>query len=85
MKLVKTNDGSFGPTSTANPGDTLNYQITSRNTRRCRCDGYPGLATTSTPVLAHATYNDDCNLGCNNTAGCTRLDDHRRLRWRASS
>ena len=27
-KLVKTNDGSFGPTSTANPGDTLTFQIT---------------------------------------------------------
>ena len=31
VKLVKTNDGSFGPTSTANPGDTLTYQITITN------------------------------------------------------
>ena len=25
--------------------------------------------TTSTPILAHATYNDDCNLGCGVTDG----------------
>ena len=33
VKLVKTNDGSFGPTSTANPGDTLTFQITDHEQR----------------------------------------------------
>ena len=33
VKLVTTNDGAFGPTSTANPGDTLHYQITDHQQR----------------------------------------------------
>ena len=33
VKLVKTNDGTFAPTSTANPGDKLTFQITVSNTR----------------------------------------------------
>lgn len=63
VKLVATNGGAFGPTSTAQPGDTLNYQIVVSNTG-------PGKATDVavsddiSAILAHATYNADCSNAC---------------------
>ena len=68
VKLVKTNDGSFGPTSTADPGDTLHYQITITNSGDADATDIP-VTDDINAILQHATYNDDCNLGCGVTGG----------------
>ena len=62
-KLVKTNDGSFGPTSTAEPGDTLTFQITITNTGNAAATNVP-VSDDIADVLAHATYNADCSNSC---------------------
>ena len=68
LKLVKTNDGTFAPTSTANPGDKLTFQITVSNTGDADATDIP-VSDDINPVLAHATYNGDCSNSCLNTAG----------------
>ncbi|HET7029765.1 MAG TPA: hypothetical protein VFI34_04600 [Candidatus Limnocylindrales bacterium] len=63
-KLVRTNDGSFGPTSTANPGDTLTFQITVVNNGDGDATNVP-VSDDITDVLAHATLNSgSCNPSC---------------------
>jgi uncharacterized repeat protein (TIGR01451 family) len=62
-KLVATNDGAFGPTSNAMPGDTLNYQITIGNSGNADATDVP-VSDDISALLAHATYNDDCSNGC---------------------
>ena len=62
-KLVATNDGAFGPTSVANPGDVLNYQITISNTGNADATNVP-VSDDIAAILAHATYNADCSNGC---------------------
>ena len=69
VKLVKTNDGSFGPTSTADPGDSADhYQITITNSGDAAADDVP-VSDDINAILAHATYNDDCSHSCGFTAG----------------
>jgi uncharacterized repeat protein (TIGR01451 family) len=63
VKLVKTNDGSFGPTSTAMPGDVLTYQITVTNSGNGDALNVP-VSDDISAILAHATYNNDCSNGC---------------------
>jgi len=63
VKLVKTNDGSFGPTSTAKPGDKLTYQITITNSGNADATNVP-VSDDISAILAHATYNADCSNGC---------------------
>jgi uncharacterized repeat protein (TIGR01451 family) len=63
VKLVATNDGEFGPTSVANPGDTLTFQITVSNSGNGAATNVP-VSDDLTPVLAHATYNGDCSNAC---------------------
>jgi uncharacterized repeat protein (TIGR01451 family) len=62
-KLVATNDGDFGPTSNAMPGDVLNYQITIGNSGNADANDVP-VSDDISAVLAHATYNGDCSNGC---------------------
>jgi len=62
-KLVATNDGDFGPTSNAMPGDVLNYQITISNSGNADANDVP-VSDDISAVLAHATYNGDCSNGC---------------------
>jgi fimbrial isopeptide formation D2 family protein len=68
LKLVRTNDGTFAPTSSAEPGDVLTFQITVSNTGDADANDVP-VTDDINPVLAHATYNGDCSNGCDNTAG----------------
>jgi uncharacterized repeat protein (TIGR01451 family) len=63
VKLVKTNDGSFGPTSTAQPGDVLTYQVTITNSGNGDALNVP-VSDDISAILAHASYNDDCSNGC---------------------
>ena len=63
IKLVKTNDGAFGPTSTAMPGDKLTYQITISNSGNGAATNVP-VSDDIAAILAHATYNNDCSDGC---------------------
>ena len=63
VKLVATNDGAFGPTSVANPGDTLHYQITISNSGNAAATNVP-VSDDISAILAHASYNDDCSNGC---------------------
>jgi uncharacterized repeat protein (TIGR01451 family) len=62
-KLVRTNAGSFGPTSTAQPGDTLTFQITITNSGNAPATNVP-VEDDIAALLDHATYNDDCSDGC---------------------
>ena len=62
-KLVATGDDDFGPTSTANPGDVLNFQITISEHRQRSAANVP-VSDDIAALLAHATYNDDCSNGC---------------------
>jgi uncharacterized repeat protein (TIGR01451 family) len=64
VKLVKTNAGAFGPTSAANPGDKLTFQITVTNSGDADATNVP-VSDDIAPLLTHATYNNDCNLSCN--------------------
>jgi fimbrial isopeptide formation D2 family protein len=64
VKLVATGAGAFGPTSVATPGDVLNFQITVTNSGNGVATDVP-VSDNIAPLLAHATYNDDCNLSCN--------------------
>ena len=70
VKLVATGDGPFGSTSVANPGDVLNYKITVTNSGDGVATDVP-VSDNIAPLLAHATYNDDCNLSC---TGSTTLN-----------
>jgi uncharacterized repeat protein (TIGR01451 family) len=63
VKLVKTNSGTFGPTSTAQPGDVLTYQITITNSGNGVATNVP-VSDDISAILAHATYNNDCSNGC---------------------
>jgi uncharacterized repeat protein (TIGR01451 family) len=63
-KLVATGDGDFGPTSVANPGDVLNFQITVTNSGNGAATNVP-VSDNIAALLAHGSYNGDCNLGCN--------------------
>jgi uncharacterized repeat protein (TIGR01451 family) len=63
VKLVATNGGAFGPTSVANPGDTLHYQITISNSGNAAATNVP-VSDDISAILAHASYNDDCSNGC---------------------
>ena len=63
VKLVATNGGAFGSTSIANPGDTLNYKITITNSGDADATSVP-VSDDIGAILAHASYNADCNLGC---------------------
>ena len=62
-KLVATNDGDFGSTSSAMPGDTLNYEITIGNSGNATATNVP-VSDDISPILAHATYNGDCSNSC---------------------
>ena len=63
LKLVATGDGAFGPTSTASPGDVLNFKITVHNSGNAAATDVP-VSDDISAVLAHATYNGDCNNSC---------------------
>jgi uncharacterized repeat protein (TIGR01451 family) len=63
-KLVATGDSDFGPTSVANPGDVLNFQITVTNSGNGAATNVP-VSDNIAALLAHGSYNGDCNLGCN--------------------
>jgi uncharacterized repeat protein (TIGR01451 family) len=65
-KLVATGDSAFGPTSVANPGDVLNYQITIENVGNADATNVP-VSDNIAALLVHAAYNDDCN-------GCTYVE-----------
>ncbi|HUQ77911.1 MAG TPA: hypothetical protein VM427_03420 [Patescibacteria group bacterium] len=62
-KLVATGAGTFAGTSTANPGDNLNYQITISNSGSAVATNVP-VSDNIAAILAHATYNDDCSNSC---------------------
>ena len=63
VKLVSTNDEAFAGSNTALPGDIVNYQITVSNSGDADATNVP-VSDDISAILAHATYNDDCNLGC---------------------
>jgi uncharacterized repeat protein (TIGR01451 family) len=63
VKLVATGDGPFGPTSTAEPGDIVNYQITVTNSGNADATNVP-VSDDISDILAHATYNADCSDAC---------------------
>jgi len=63
LKLVATNDDDFAPTSTALPGDVLNYQITVTNSGNGAATNVP-VTDDIAAILTHATYNDDCSNAC---------------------
>jgi uncharacterized repeat protein (TIGR01451 family) len=63
VKLVATGDGAFGPTSQAQPGDVVNYQITVSNSGNADATNVP-VSDDIADILAHATYNNDCSDGC---------------------
>ena len=63
VKLVKTNAGAFGPTSAANPGDKVTFQITVTNTGDADATNVP-VSDDISALLAHGTYNNDCSNGC---------------------
>jgi uncharacterized repeat protein (TIGR01451 family) len=63
VKLVATGDDAFGPTSQAEPGDVVNYQITVTNSGDADATNVP-VTDDIADILAHATYNDDCSDGC---------------------
>ncbi len=63
VKLVGTNGGALGPTSTAVPGDILHYQITITNSGNAAATNVP-FSDDIAAILAHATYNNDCSDGC---------------------
>jgi uncharacterized repeat protein (TIGR01451 family) len=67
VKLVATNDGEFGPTSTAEPGDTLTFQITVTNSGDGDAIDVP-VTDDINPVLTHASFVS-CSDGCDNVAG----------------
>jgi uncharacterized repeat protein (TIGR01451 family) len=62
-KLVATNDGGFGPTSNAMPGDILNYKITIGNSGNADANNVP-VSDDISAILAHASYNGDCSNSC---------------------
>ncbi|MCI0345696.1 MAG: DUF11 domain-containing protein, partial [Chloroflexi bacterium] len=67
IKLVATNDDEFAPTSSAEPGDLLNFQITVSNTG----DGNATDVEVSddiNAVLAHSTFVS-CSDSCSNVGG----------------
>jgi uncharacterized repeat protein (TIGR01451 family)/fimbrial isopeptide formation D2 family protein len=63
VKLVATGDGAFGPTSVANPGDVLHFQITVSNSGNGAASNVP-VSDNIAPLLAHASYNADCSNSC---------------------
>ncbi|HET7471878.1 MAG TPA: hypothetical protein VFJ71_02025 [Candidatus Limnocylindrales bacterium] len=63
VKLVATGNGPFGPTSQAQPGDVVNYQITVTNSGDADAINVP-VSDDIAPILTHATYNDDCSDSC---------------------
>jgi uncharacterized repeat protein (TIGR01451 family) len=63
VKLVATNGGAFGATSTARPGDILHYRITVSNNGAGKATNVP-VSDDIAAILAHATYNDDCSNSC---------------------
>ena len=63
LKEVATNDGAFGPTSSAEPGDTVNYRITVDNSGDADANDIP-VSDDIDALLAHSDYDDNCNLGC---------------------
>ncbi|MBA2717642.1 MAG: hypothetical protein H0U52_00170 [Chloroflexi bacterium] len=64
VKLVATGDGVFGPTNVATPGSVVKYQITVTNSGDGVATNVP-VSDDIAAILAHATYNNDCNLACN--------------------
>ena len=60
VKEVKVADGAYGHGSSANPGDTLTYQLTITNTGNANATG-ESVTDNLSSVLAHATWNDDAN------------------------
>jgi uncharacterized repeat protein (TIGR01451 family) len=67
VKLVATNADAFGPTSAAEPGDTVNFQITVSNSGAG--DAFDVLVSDDiNPVLAHSTFVS-CSDSCSNTNG----------------
>ncbi|MCA1832800.1 MAG: DUF11 domain-containing protein, partial [Actinobacteria bacterium] len=65
-------DGTFGYTADANPGDSLEYQITWTNSGDAPAVGY----TVTDVVQAGQTYNDDCG-----GAPCAYDPDTRTITW----
>jgi uncharacterized repeat protein (TIGR01451 family) len=64
VKLVATGDGPFAPTSVATPGAVVKFQITVTNSGNGAATDVP-VSDNIAPLLTHAVYNNDCNLGCN--------------------
>jgi uncharacterized repeat protein (TIGR01451 family) len=62
-KEVAVNDGPFGHGGAAQPGDTLHYRITITNSGDAPATNVP-VSDDISALLAHGTYNNDCNLGC---------------------
>ena len=67
-KLVTTDEGDFGHTNTALPGDTLDYKITIHNSGNGDATDV-AVYDDITDLLAHSDYNNDCSDGCTMGAG----------------
>jgi uncharacterized repeat protein (TIGR01451 family) len=62
-KTVSVNDGPFVHSNAANPGDTLTYKITVKNSGDGVATNVP-VSDDISDILAHADYNADCTGGC---------------------
>ena len=66
VKLVAVNGGAFAHSGSARPGDTLHYKITISNSGNAAATNVP-VSDDLAAILAHATYNGDCNASCTKT------------------